>query len=76
VHNPGNVKSPLVIELRESSIELRPDQEPKANFSRLIAKQPTIADPKAIAAAMDDILVRAARVDEFTGILASERKVA
>lgn len=75
VHNPNNVKTPLIIELRESSLELNGDREPRAKFSVLIAKQPTIADPKAIREAMEDILTRAARVMEFTGILtAAESK--
>jgi hypothetical protein len=68
VHNAGNVKFPMTLELRESSIDIG-DREPRASFSRLIAKQPVIADPKAIAEAAKDILVRAARVDEFVGIL-------
>lgn len=67
VHNPNNVKYPMTLELRASA--LADDRPAKLNFSRIIAKQPVIADPKAIAEAAEDILVRAARVDEFTGIL-------
>lgn len=67
VRNPNNVKFPLTLELRESSLTTgRPFQ---IGFSVLIAKQPVIADAKAIAAAAEEILVRAARVHEFTGIL-------
>ena len=69
-HNPNNVKFPMVLELRESMLD---DGRPfKINFSRLIAKQPVIADPKVIAAAAEDILVRAARVDEFVGVIVKE----
>lgn len=67
VHAPNNVKFPMTLELRESRIA--DDRPAKVNFSRVIAKQPVIADEKAIIQAADDILVRAARVDEFVGII-------
>lgn len=70
VHAPNNVKFPMVLELRSSAIAN--DRPHKVNFSRLIAKQPVIADAKAITEAAADILIRAAKVDEFTGILQAE----
>lgn len=69
VHNPSNAKYPMMLELRQSTISGR---EHKVNFSRLIAKQPVIADPKAIVEAAEEILVRAGRVDEFVGILGAK----
>lgn len=67
VHAPNNVKFPMVLELRETRIAS--DKGYKVNFSRLIAKQPVIADEKAIVEAAKDILIRAAQVDEFVGII-------
>lgn len=67
IHNPSSVKTPMILELREST--LSPDREIKHGFSRLIAKQPVIADAAAIAEAADQILTRASRVDEFVGII-------
>ena len=67
VHAPNNVKFPLLIELREKT---NSGSEILMSFSKVIAKAPTIADPKAIEEAMREILVRAERVDEFVGIIA------
>lgn len=71
VHNPSNVKNPMILELRQST--LSGDRPPKVGFSRLIAKQPVIADAAAIAEAAADILIRASKVDEFVGILGVTR---
>lgn len=66
VHNPSNAKFPMVLELREKTI----DRETVVlGFSKIIAKQPVIADPVHLAEAAEAILARAARVHEFTGIL-------
>lgn len=70
VHNPNNQKYPLMLELRESTISA--DRPHKANFSRLIAKQSTIADEKAVIEAAENILVRAGKVDKFVGIIRGE----
>lgn len=66
IHQPNNVKAPLLLELRQRR---NSGDEVKVSFSDLIAKQPTIADPVAIREAAVEILIRAAKVDEFVGIL-------
>jgi hypothetical protein len=66
VHNPSSVKTPLTLELRERTVA---NAKAAVTFSKLIAKQPTIADPKAVKEAADEILIRAERVDDFIGIL-------
>lgn len=66
VHNPKNAKFPMVLELREKTTE-NGAHLPK--FSRLIAQQPVIADIKALREAAEEILVRASKVDEYTGLL-------
>lgn len=66
IHQPNNVKAPLLLELRQRR---NSGDEIKVSFSDLIAKQPTIADPIAISEAATEILIRAAKVDEFVGIL-------
>lgn len=71
VHNAKNVKFPLDLELRERLNESGPT---RVNFSKLIAHQPVIADPKAVREAAADILIRAAQVDEFVGIIAEGGK--
>lgn len=70
-HNPNSVKFPMTLELRESSIDIE-GRDPKVGFSKVIAKQPVIADSKSIQDAANDILTRAGRVDEFKGILPHE----
>ena len=72
VHNPKNAKSPLDLELRERVNE---SGKAKVSFSKLIAHQPTIADPKAVRDAAEEILIRAARVDEFVGIISEGEEV-
>lgn len=66
IHQPTNTKLPLLLELREKMTN-----NPKilVKFSRLITKQGTIADEKAIIATADEMLERAARVDEFVGVI-------
>lgn len=66
-HRPASEKTPLVLELRESSVS---GSAAKVSFSKLIAKQSTIADEKMIRQAAEDILIRAGKVDDFVGILA------
>lgn len=66
VHYPNSVKTPLVLELREKTNGSAPTI---LSFSRLIAKQPTIADKKMILEAASEVLIRAAAVDDYTGIL-------
>ena len=65
-HQPHSTKTPLMLELREKVIAGAPARE---KFSRLISKQGTIADPASIIATAEEILVRAGKVDKFTGIL-------
>ena len=70
VHAPNSVKTPLTLELREQT-----NAGPIVpSFSRLIAKQPTIADEKAIIEAANEILVRAQSVDRYVGVLGEGRK--
>lgn len=64
-HQPSNTKLPLLLELREKTIS---SAKINVSFSRLITKQGTIADEKAIIATAEEMLARASRVDEFTGI--------
>jgi hypothetical protein len=66
IHNPASVKSPLTLELRERTAG---SGVARVSFSRLIAKAHTIADDKAVTDAAEEILIRAARVDDFVGIL-------
>ena len=66
VHRPESVKTPLLLELREQT---NSGDEVKLSFSRLIGKQPTIADPLQIAEAATEILIRAGKVDGYIGIL-------
>lgn len=69
VHNPNNAKFPLTLELRQKTIDR---EVVPLGFSRLIAKQPVIADPIHLREAAEAILVRAGRVEEFTGVLSHE----
>lgn len=71
IHNPASVKTPLTLELRESTIS---GDKFRPKFSRLIAKAPTIADPKMILEAAEAILIRAQRVDEFVGVLEGDKE--
>lgn len=71
VHQPANTKQPLLLELREKTTN-----SPKivVSFSRLITKQGTIADEKAIVETATEMLERAARVDEFAGIISTKKE--
>lgn len=64
-HQPTNTKLPLLLELREKTIS---SAKINVSFSRLITKQGTVADEKAIIATAEEMLARASRVDEFTGV--------
>lgn len=69
VHNPSNAKFPMVLELREKTIDR---EQVILGFSKIIAKQPVIADPVQMREAAEAILARAGRVDEFVGVLLHE----
>lgn len=67
VHQPNNTKSPLTLELRQ---KIAPGNKAiVVTMSTLVAKQGTIADEEAVIRTANEILVRASRVEAFTGIL-------
>lgn len=65
LHQPRNTKQPLLLQLRE---KLAAGSKPNVSLSTLITQQGTIADEKAIVETAEQMLIRAGRVDEFTGI--------
>ena len=66
-HQPNNTKQPLLLELREKMHEKGPA---RVSMSKLISKAGTIADAKAVRETAEEILIRAADVDKYVGILA------
>lgn len=65
-HQPHKKAAPLRVELRES---ISKREQPTVSLSRLIGFEDTIADETQIQGAMLKIRSRAARVDEFVGII-------
>lgn len=65
IHQPRNTKQPLLLQLRE---KFAAGSKPNVSLSTLITQQGTIADEKAIVETAEQMLIRAGRVDEFTGI--------
>ena len=65
-HQPNKKATPLRVELRES---ISRKERPIVSLSRLIGYEDTIADETSIQEAMLKIRSRAARVDEFVGIV-------
>lgn len=67
VHRPLSRKTPLRLELRERTN--RNSNRLVTSMSRLIGYEDTTAGIEALAEAAEKILERAARVDEFVGVL-------
>lgn len=65
-HQPNKKATPLRLELRERTNHT---DRIVATFSRLIGFEDVAAQPAAIVEAGEKIIERAARVDEFTGVL-------
>lgn len=67
VHQPKSLKTPLMLELRQ---KIAPNSATTVvSMSTLIARQGTVADEDAVEMTAKEILTRAARVDEFVGII-------
>lgn len=67
LHQPNKKATPLRIELRERTNHN--SQRIVAGFSRLIGQEDVIAQPGAIIEGAEKIIERAARVDDFVGLL-------
>lgn len=67
-HQPHKKNTPLRIELRERTNRHRSERYVKS-WTKLIAYDDTIADVEAVRESANKILDRAAKVDQFVGIL-------
>lgn len=65
-HQPTKQTKPVRLELRQRTITKREAHTP-LSFTKLLGFIDTIADEKAIEDAAQELLVRAAQVDEFVG---------
>ncbi len=74
LHQPNKKATPLRIELRERTNQN--SQRIVDSFSRLITYEDVVAQPAAIIEGAEKIIERAARVDEFVGLLAPAEEAA
>lgn len=69
-HQPHKKSTPLRLELRERTNTT--SDRIIETFSRLIGYEDVVAQPEALRLGAEKILERAARVDDFTGVLGGE----